>query len=146
MDTAISAKRIQQTEGAEAGTAALAFFLDLQEVRPLFAALLSLPAPRFPLPALSPQKQKEKTHEALWRGCVPRPKQQAVTYAWEDLHWVDPSTLELLTLFLAQVPTTRLLAVFTYRRNLYRRGGAFLSQSVDPESAGAESCEAMVRK
>ena len=36
-------------------------------------------------------------------------------YAWEDLHWADPSTLELLTLFLAQVPTTRLLAVLTFR-------------------------------
>src|SRR5262249_2140804 len=30
-------------------------------------------------------------------------------------HWADPSTLELLTLFLAQVPTTRLLAVLTFR-------------------------------
>jgi predicted ATPase len=35
--------------------------------------------------------------------------------AWEDLHWADPSTLELLTLFLEQVPTTRLLAVLTFR-------------------------------
>jgi predicted ATPase len=42
-------------------------------------------------------------------------KKQAVTYAWEDLHWADPSTLELLTLFLAQAPTTRLLAVLTFR-------------------------------
>jgi predicted ATPase len=38
-----------------------------------------------------------------------------MVYAWEDLHWADPSTLELLTLLLAQVPTTRLLAVLTFR-------------------------------
>ena len=38
-----------------------------------------------------------------------------MTYAWEDLHWADPSTLELLTLFLEQVPTTRVLAVLTFR-------------------------------
>ena len=32
----------------------------------------------------------------------------AVYCAWEDLHWADPSTLELLTLFLDQVPTARI--------------------------------------
>jgi predicted ATPase len=35
--------------------------------------------------------------------------------AWEDLHWADPSTLEILTLFLDQVPTTRTLALLTFR-------------------------------
>ena len=35
--------------------------------------------------------------------------------AWEDLHWADPSTLEVLTLFLDQVPTARLLAMLTFR-------------------------------
>ena len=35
--------------------------------------------------------------------------------AWEDLHWADPSTLEVLTLFLDQAPTTRLLALLTFR-------------------------------
>ncbi len=89
--------------------------LNAQETLPLLAALLSLPAPRSVLPALSPQKQKEKTYEALVAWLCAEAKQQAVMYAWEDLHWADPSTLELLTLFLAQIPTTRLLAVLTYR-------------------------------
>ena len=39
----------------------------------------------------------------------------AVYCAFEDLHWVDPSTLELLGLLLDQVPTTRLLALLTFR-------------------------------
>src|SRR5439155_13050732 len=34
---------------------------------------------------------------------------------WEDLHWADPSTLELLGLLLDQVPTTRLLVLLTCR-------------------------------
>ena len=34
---------------------------------------------------------------------------------WEDLHWIDPSSLEVLTLVLQQVPTSRVLAVLTYR-------------------------------
>jgi len=34
---------------------------------------------------------------------------------WEDLHWVDPSSLEALTLLLDQVPTARLLVMLTFR-------------------------------
>ena len=78
--------------------------------------MLSLPHPEgYPPLTLSPQKQKEKTYEALVAWLCEEAKQQAMTYAWEDLHWADPSTLELLTLFLHQVPTTRLLAVLTFR-------------------------------
>ena len=34
---------------------------------------------------------------------------------WEDLHWADPSTLELLTLYLDHIPTTRMLALLVCR-------------------------------
>jgi predicted ATPase len=34
---------------------------------------------------------------------------------WEDLHWADPSTLEVLSLFMDQAPTVRILTVLTYR-------------------------------
>ena len=46
---------------------------------------------------------------------VEEAEKAAVYCAWEDLHWADPSTLEVLTLFLDQVPTTRLLALLTFR-------------------------------
>jgi predicted ATPase len=86
------------------------------ETLPLFTALLSLPLPAgVPPLTLSPQRQKEKTNEALVAWLCEEANQQAVTYAWEDLHWADPSTLELLALFLGQVPTIRLLAILTYR-------------------------------
>jgi predicted ATPase len=42
-------------------------------------------------------------------------ERHAVYCAWDDLHWADPSTIELLTLFLEQVPTTRVLAVLVFR-------------------------------
>src|SRR5215813_6372555 len=83
---------------------------------PLFASLLSLPHPEGTPPlTLSPQKQKQKTQEALVAWIVEEAEKAAVYCAWEDLHWADPSTLEVLTLFLDQVPTTRLLAVLTFR-------------------------------
>jgi class 3 adenylate cyclase/tetratricopeptide (TPR) repeat protein len=101
------------------------------EALPLLAALLSLPPPEgHPTLTLSPQRQKEKTHEVLVTWLCAEAKHNGVAYAWEDLHWADPSTLELLTLFLAQVPTTRLLAVLTYRQEFIPPWGAhsYLSQ------------------
>jgi predicted ATPase len=82
----------------------------------LLAALLSLPHPEGTPPlTLSPQKQKQKTQEALVAWMVEETERQTVYCVWEDLHWADPSTLEVLTLFLAQVPTARLLALLTFR-------------------------------
>jgi energy-coupling factor transporter ATP-binding protein EcfA2 len=89
--------------------------LDLQETAPFLAALLSLPASRFPLPAFSPQKQKQKTQEALVAWLVEEAERQPVYCVWEDLHWADPSSLEVLGLLLEQTPTTRLLTVLTFR-------------------------------
>ena len=41
--------------------------------------------------------------------------QQPVLFVMEDLHWVDPSTLELLSLLVDQGPTARILALLTCR-------------------------------
>jgi class 3 adenylate cyclase len=82
----------------------------------LLAAVLSLPHPAgYPPLTVSPQKQKEKTQAALVAWLVEEAEQAAVSCAWEDLHWADPSTLEVLTLLLNQVPTTRLLVLLTFR-------------------------------
>jgi class 3 adenylate cyclase/predicted ATPase len=82
----------------------------------LLATLLSLPQPagRPPL-TLSLQRQKQKTREALVAWLVEEAEQAAAFCAWEDLHWADPSTLELLGLLLDQIPTTRLLVLLTAR-------------------------------
>ena len=83
---------------------------------PLLAALLSLPHPEgSPSLTLSPPQQKHKTQEALVAWLMEEAEKAVVYCAWEDLHWVDPSTLELLLLFLDQVPTARLLALLTFR-------------------------------
>jgi len=63
---------------------------------PLLASLLSLPHPDHCPPLnLSPQKQKQKTQEALVAWLLEEAEQATVYSAWEDLHWADPSTLEL---------------------------------------------------
>jgi len=91
--------------------------LPLADVVPLLAALLAVPVPeaQYPPLALSPQRQKQKTQEALVTWLLAEAAQQPVLAVWEDLHWADPSTLELLELLLDHVPTARLLLVLTAR-------------------------------
>jgi predicted ATPase len=90
--------------------------LPLGEVVPLIAALLSLPVPdQYPPLTLSPQRQKQQTQEALMAWLLAEAGKQPVLAIWEDLHWADPSTLELLGLLLDQVPTARVLLVLTAR-------------------------------
>ena len=83
---------------------------------PLFAALLSLPlaADYAPL-TVSPEQQKQQTLHALLTILLRIAAQQPVLFVMEDLHWVDPSTLEFLSLLVDQGPTARILALFTFR-------------------------------
>src|SRR5262247_690027 len=83
---------------------------------PLLAALLSLPNPEGSLPiTVSPQKQKEQTQAALVAWLVEEAERQPVYTMWEDVHWADPSTLEVLNLVVDQVPTARLYVLLTFR-------------------------------
>ena len=94
-----------------------AYRFSLDEVGPLLAALLSLPLPEAryaPLP-LSPQRQRQKTLEVLLAWLLAEAERQPTLAVWEDLHWADPSTLEFLSLLIDQIPTARLLALFTCR-------------------------------
>jgi class 3 adenylate cyclase/predicted ATPase len=90
--------------------------LPLAEVVPLFAMLLSLPLPpRYPPLQLSPQKQRQKTQEALVAWLVEEGMRQPVLAVWEDLQWADPSTLELLSLTIDRIPPTHQLLLLTCR-------------------------------
>src|SRR5262249_56466519 len=62
-----------------------------------------------------PQQAKQQTHDALAAWLVEESERQAVLAVWEDLQWADPSTLEVLGLFIDQTPTVRMLTVLTFR-------------------------------
>jgi len=115
---------------------------------PFLAALLSLPHPEGSPPiTVSPQKQKEKTQAALVAWLVEEAEEAAVFCVWEDMHWADPSTLEVLTLLLDQVPTTRLVALLTFRPEFVPPWGnrSHLSQ-VTLSRLGRTQVEAMVEQ
>ncbi len=82
----------------------------------LIASLLSLPLddPEALLD-MSSQQQRQELLAAIVTTLVAFSDEQPVLMVLEDLHWVDPSTLELLTLLVEQVPTLPLFVVFTSR-------------------------------
>jgi class 3 adenylate cyclase len=70
----------------------------------LLADLLSLPASeRHPLPNLSPQRKKERTLESLLRQLEGLARQQPLVMVFEDAHWIDPTSRELLDLAVEHV-------------------------------------------
>jgi class 3 adenylate cyclase/tetratricopeptide (TPR) repeat protein len=86
------------------------------EVVPLFASLLSLPLPdRYPPLTLTPQRQKQKTQEAILAWLLALAAKQPLRFVMEDLHWADPSTLELLGLLIDQTPTAPILVLLSFR-------------------------------
>ncbi|MCZ6874848.1 MAG: AAA family ATPase, partial [bacterium] len=98
------------------------YSLPLAEVVPLFASLLSVPLDdRYPAPTLTPQQLKQQTLDALVAWLLEEAEQQPALVVWEDLHWADPSTLEMLGLVLEQTPTVQMLHVLTFRPEFDQR-------------------------
>jgi class 3 adenylate cyclase len=89
---------------------------DLGEAAPLLAALLSLPADeRYPPLKFTPQKQKEKTLQALVAQIEGLAARQPLLMLFEDAHWSDPTSLELLDLIIDRVPALPVFLILTYR-------------------------------
>jgi class 3 adenylate cyclase/predicted ATPase len=91
--------------------------LPLAEAVPLLAGLLSVPLPveRYAPLTLTPQQQKQQTLDMLVAWLAAEAERQPVLVAWEDLHWADPTTLEMLGLLVEQAPTVPMLHVLTAR-------------------------------
>jgi class 3 adenylate cyclase/predicted ATPase len=104
------ASRLEKLEALLAGAAPpgedLAFLADL----------LSLPtSDRQPLPNLSPQRKKERTLEALIRQLEGLARRQPVVMVFEDAHWIDPTSHELLDIAVERVRSLRVLLIVTFR-------------------------------
>ncbi len=92
------------------------YALDTEEGPILLASLLSVPLPEGTPPLnLTPQKQKEKTIDLLISIMLERASRQPVLFILEDLHWADPSTLQLIDRFFEMSNESRMMIVLTYR-------------------------------
>jgi class 3 adenylate cyclase/predicted ATPase len=86
------------------------------ETLSLWAALLSMPGPDGHPPLdLTPQRQKEKTFEAILGLLLASAGEQPLLFVIEDLHWADPSTLEFVDFVFGPVSAAAILMLMTSR-------------------------------
>jgi class 3 adenylate cyclase/ABC-type transport system involved in cytochrome c biogenesis ATPase subunit len=84
------------------------------EAVPLVAAVLGIPADdHYALPELTPQRQKQLTLEALVDQLDGLSAGQPVLLVCEDVHWIDPTTQELLALAIERVQGLPVLTIVT---------------------------------
>jgi TOMM system kinase/cyclase fusion protein len=122
--------------------------LPLPETVPLLAALLSLQLTDDYTPlTMSPEQQKQQILRALLTIQLRIAAQQPVLFVMEDLHWVDPTTLEFLSLIVDQGPTARILALWTFRPDYSPpwTGRAHLTQMTLPRLARRQAAEMISR-
>jgi class 3 adenylate cyclase/tetratricopeptide (TPR) repeat protein len=104
------AARLEKLEALSARAAPL-----VEDVA-LLADLLCLPcSERCPLPNLTPHRKKERTLEALLRQLEGLARQQPILMVFEDAHWIDPTSRELLDLAVERVRSLPVLLVVTFR-------------------------------
>ncbi len=107
---------------------------------PLLAGLLSLPLPdRYAPLALAPDDQRRQTLEVLVAWLCALAALQPLVLVLEDLHWMDPSSLELLGTLVDRLPTVPILVVGTFRPTFdaaWLRGTHIATLTVEPLTRG----------
>jgi class 3 adenylate cyclase len=107
----------------EAGLIAVGF--DPAETVPLIAAMAGIPFDeRFAALSLSPEGLRKKTLTLLTGWLARLGERQPLVLLAEDLHWMDPSTLELVGQLIDQVPATSVLLLGAYRPDFEPPWGA----------------------
>jgi class 3 adenylate cyclase/predicted ATPase/DNA-binding response OmpR family regulator len=85
---------------------------------PLYASLLSIPTDGFySSPDLTPQRQWDLTIATLLRQVLGLP--QPAVIVLEDAHWIDSSTLELLSRFIASIKAARIFVLVSFRPEFF---------------------------
>ncbi len=86
---------------------------DMKQATALLADLLSIGGDRYPPLNLNPQRRKEETLEALFAQLAGLAARRPVLMVFEDVHWIDPISLELLELAVERVGPVPPLAIPT---------------------------------
>jgi class 3 adenylate cyclase/predicted ATPase len=88
----------------------------VHEVTPLFAALLSIPiGDRYPNLPHNPAQQRRRTFAALLDRIESLALQKPILLSFEDVHWADAASLELLDLTVERARQLPIFAVLTFR-------------------------------
>jgi class 3 adenylate cyclase/predicted ATPase/energy-coupling factor transporter ATP-binding protein EcfA2 len=99
-----------------AALAAARFAVDGTDLVPVLAALLSTPDDvRHARLELTPQQLKMRTFAALLTWFQTQSEERPVILVFEDVHWIDPTSLELLERLRDEVASHRMLVLVLFR-------------------------------
>jgi class 3 adenylate cyclase/tetratricopeptide (TPR) repeat protein len=88
----------------------------MPEIAPLIASLLSIPTGnRYPPLGLSPAQQRRQTLSALLDQMEGLARQKPVLMLFEDAHWADATSIELLNLAIERIRHLPVLLLITFR-------------------------------
>jgi len=88
----------------------------IAETAPLFASMLSIPTGgRYPPLALSAAQQRRLTLSALLDKLEALARQKPVLLLFEDVHWADATSLEVLDLTVERIRALPVLVLITFR-------------------------------
>ncbi|HEY6173418.1 MAG TPA: TOMM system kinase/cyclase fusion protein, partial [Kofleriaceae bacterium] len=116
------------------------------EVVPLIAALMSVAlSDRYPTVELSPARRRELTLEVIVSLLIELSERVPVVLFVEDLHWADPTTLELLGALVEAIPSSRVLAVFSARPEFTPPWRTSSTDQIQLSRLGRAQVEQMIR-
>jgi class 3 adenylate cyclase len=109
---------------------------DVRAAAALLADLLGIPAVgRYPALDLSPQQRKERTFQVLLDQLAGLAARQPVLALYEDVHWADPTTLELIGWVVERVRRLPVLALVIFRPELTPRWAGMGTSPASPWAA-----------
>ena len=97
--------------------------LDEASSLPYLLELLSVKDSGIDKTPLSPEARKDRILEALKRIVLRGSEVRPLIIAYEDLHWVDKSSEDVLKYILESIPGARVLMIFTYRSEFVHTWG-----------------------
>lgn len=89
---------------------------DVPALLPFFTTMLSIPAgERYALSLQDPQQQRELTIKAMISYILGLAQRTPLFLLFEDVHWADPTTLEVLDKLIDRIVAERVLLLVTFR-------------------------------
>ena len=86
-------------------------------------------------------QRRQQTLEVLVQVLLKMSEQKPILFVVEDLHWIDPSSIEFLTLLIARIENARIFTVLSYRSDTRHfqqsaqsdKNGNFTNAALDSE-------------